>query len=59
MNINSTREKKFDEWILEKALSSDVVQGPSETSLAFIRNFARNFRVKKFNDGSMQEFVLN
>lgn len=47
------------EQILAKALKKEKFPRPSVSSLEFIRNFARNFRVEKSVSGGMGEFVLN
>ena len=57
MDKKSTPELKHS--IIKKALRSERMPSPSLTSLEFIRNFARNFRVCKGENGMVQDFVLN
>ena len=45
--------------IIKKALQGERMPSPTLTSLEFIRNFARNFRVCKGENGIVQDFVLN
>ncbi len=59
MDKISTQEFPSKESIITKALRSEKMPKPAETSLAFIRNFAHNFRVQRCANGTLQEFVLN
>lgn len=59
MDKKSTQESSLKESIIAKALRCDKMPKPAESSLAFIRNFAHNFRVQRCVNGTMQEFVLN
>ncbi len=59
MDKNSTQDFKLTDSLISLALESDSKSQPSESSLAFIRNFARNFRVCKSDNGIVQDFVLN
>lgn len=55
-------DKKFTpitEHVIRKALKKEKFPRPSASSLEFIKNFARNFRVEKGIDGDYREFVLN
>lgn len=47
------------EIVVKKALKKDKFPSPSVSSIEFIRNFARNFRVEKTFKGDIREFVLN
>ena len=49
----------LDKDIIKKALQGERMPSPTLTSLEFIRNFARNFRVCKGENGIVQDFVLN
>ncbi|MBR3612112.1 MAG: hypothetical protein IKL54_02320 [Bacteroidaceae bacterium] len=57
MDKKSTSQLKHS--IIKKALQGERMPSPSLTSLEFIRNFARNFRVCKGENGMVQDFVLN
>ncbi len=59
MNKKSTRNFKLQSSIIAQSLQSETMPKPSEVSLAFIKNFARNFRVMKCGDGVVRDFVLN
>ena len=59
MDKKSTHELNYRETLISKALCGEKMPKPSEASLAFIRNFARNFRVHKCDNGAVCEFVLN
>ena len=59
MNKKSTRNFKLQSTIITQALKGEKMPKPSEFSLAFIKNFAHNFRVQQLGDGIVQEFVLN
>lgn len=54
-----TQDSNFSENVLKQALCSEKLPSPSRSSLEFIRNFARNFRVCGSVEGRAQEFVLN
>lgn len=47
------------EHVIRKALKKEKFPSPSVSSIEFIRNFARNFRVEKTLKGDVREFVLN
>lgn len=57
MNRNFT--PKLQHPIIAEALRREQMPSPSPTSLEFIRNFARNFRVCKSENGIIQDLVLN
>ena len=59
MDKTSTPDLKIDGPIIGQALKKEKFPKPSVSSLEFIRNFARNFRVEKSINGDMREFVLN
>ena len=59
MDKKSTQEFNTQGTIIAKALSGEKMPKPSEASLAFIRNFARNFGVQKCDGGAVCDFVLN
>ena len=56
MDKNST---PITEQVISKALKKEKFPSPSASSLEFIKNFARNFRVEKSLNGDFREFVLN
>lgn len=45
--------------LIRKALKKEKFPAPAVSSLEFIRNFARNFKVEKSVNGDLREFVLN
>lgn len=47
------------EEIISKAMKQEKFPKPSVSSIEFIRNFARNFKVEKGIQGDIREFVLN
>lgn len=47
------------EQLVSMALKKDKYPSPSVSSLEFIKNFARNFRVQRGVDGNIGELVLN
>ncbi|MBE6308728.1 MAG: hypothetical protein E7087_05460 [Bacteroidales bacterium] len=59
MNKKSTLNLKLQNSIIAQALRSEKMPKPTETSLAFIKNFAYNFRVQQCGDGIVHDFVLN
>lgn len=59
MNENFTPEFKLQKSIIAKALHGDNVPSPSLSSLEFIRNFSRNFRVRKSENGIILDYALN
>lgn len=54
-----TRNFKFNEKVTDEALYSEDNLSPSKSSLEFIKNFARNFRVYNAIEGRAQELLLN
>ena len=59
MDKTSTPDLKIDGPVIAQALKNEKFPKPSVSSLEFIRNFARNFRVARNVDDDMREFVLN
>ena len=59
MDKNSTPKLEISGSLLEQALKKGKYPKPSATSLAFLKNFARNFKVQKGVEGDMRELVLN
>lgn len=59
MNKKSTQIFKLQSAVIAQALKGEKMPCPSETSLAFIKNFAYNFRLMECGDGAMRDFVLN
>ncbi|MBR5475258.1 MAG: hypothetical protein IKV17_00365 [Bacteroidaceae bacterium] len=59
MDKTSTTDFTLSENLIKKALKGDLCSSPSKSSLEFIRNFARNFRVQANFDGDIRELVLN
>lgn len=59
MDNKSTSKPELTDSLIEHALKKEKFPKPSASSLAFIRNFARNFRVQRGIDGDMREIVLN
>lgn len=70
-SVNNTKERTnnrlpmdktstpITEPVIRKALKKEKFPRPSVSSLEFIKNFARNFRVEKEMNGDYREFVLN
>ena len=54
-----TSESKIKEKDIRSLLGDELCVSPKESTLEFIKNFARNFRVVKNADSSLQGFVLN
>ena len=59
MDKKSTLEFKIDSSVIKQALKNEKFPKPSVSSLAFIKNFARNFRVQKNIEGDIKDYVLN
>ncbi|MBQ8270989.1 MAG: hypothetical protein IJZ22_07310 [Bacteroidaceae bacterium] len=59
MDKKSTLNFKLQNSIIAQALRSEKMPTPCEASLAFIRNFAHNFRVQECGNGIVREYVLN
>ena len=45
--------------VIRQALKKEKFPKPSISSLEFLKNFARNFRVKDGIEGDIREMVLN
>lgn len=54
-----TPETKNKEKELLSLFGDELRVSPKESTLDFIKNFARNFRVIKNVDSSLQGFILN
>ncbi len=54
-----TQDSTFTEEVLRLSFRSRERHSPSEGSLEFIRNFARNFRICDCIEGRAQEQLLN
>lgn len=54
-----THNFKFNEKVTEEASCSVEHLSPSKSSLEFIKNFARNFKVYSEIEGRAQELLLN
>ena len=59
MDKTSTPELMIDATAIKQALKKEKVPKPSISSLEFLKNFARNFRVQQGIDGDIREMVLN
>ena len=59
MDKTSTPEFKIDGSVIKQAFKSEKFPKPSVSSLEFLKNFARNFRVQRGVDGDIREMVLN
>ena len=59
MDKTSTPELKIDGSVIRQVLKNEKFPKPGATSLEFLKNFARNFRIEKGLDGEVREFVLN
>ncbi len=59
MDKTSTPDFKIDASVIKQALKKEKFPRPSVSSLEFIKNFARNFRVHGGIDGDIREMVLN
>lgn len=54
-----TQNLKIKEKELNYLFGDEFRASPKETTLDFIKNFARNFRVAKNVETSLQGFILN
>lgn len=54
-----TTELNFKEKELGSLLADELCISPKEATLDFIKGFARNFRVVKNVETSLQGFILN
>ena len=59
MDKTSTPELMSDATVIKQALKKEKFPKPSISSLEFLKNFARNFRVQQGIDGDIREMVLN
>lgn len=59
MDKTSTPEFKIDGSVIKQAFKNEKFPKPSVSSLEFLKNFARNFRVQRGVDGDIREMVLN
>ena len=59
MDKTSTPKFKIDSSVIKQALMKEKFPMPSASSLEFLKNFARNFRVQRGVDGDIREIVLN
>ena len=59
MDKTSTPKFKIDGSVIKQALKNDKFPKPSVSSLEFLKNFARNFRVQGGIEGDIREMVLN
>ena len=59
MDKTSTPEFKIDGSVIRQALKTEKLPKPGVSSLEFIKNFARNFRVQRGVEGDIREMVLN
>ncbi len=54
-----TSELNFKEKEISYLLGNEIRVSPKESTLDFIKNFARNFRAVKNEKISLQGFILN
>ena len=59
MDKTSTPELKIDGSVIRQALKNEKFPKPGATSLEFLKNFARNFRIQRNVEGDIREMVLN
>ena len=59
MDKTSTLGFNIDGSVIKQALKKEKFPKPSISSLEFLRNFARNFRVQDGIEGDIRELVLN
>ncbi len=59
MDKTSTPEFKIDGSVIKQALRKEKFPRPGVSSLEFLKNFARNFRVQRGVEGEIREMVLN
>lgn len=59
MNNLFTHEIKATEKKIRASLSEETCLSPQNSTLEFIKSFARNFRVDKDAEPSIQGFILN
>ena len=54
-----TQDPIFTDALLKKAIKDEKFPSPKKSSLEFIKNFARNFRICNGVEGRAQELLLN
>ena len=54
-----TSELNFKEKDIRSLFGDELRVSPKESTLDFIKNFARNFKVAKNVETSLQGFILN
>ena len=59
MDKTSTPEFEINGSVIKQALKNEKFPKPSVSSLEFLKNFARNFRVQRGIEGDIREMVLN
>lgn len=59
MDKTSTPEFRIDGSVIRQALKKEKFPKPCASSIEFIKNFARNFKVQKNIEGDIRELVLN
>ncbi|MBQ8336214.1 MAG: hypothetical protein IJY44_01630 [Bacteroidaceae bacterium] len=59
MDKTFTSEFEISGTVIAQALKNEKYPKPSLSSIEFIKNFARNFRVERSVEGEIREFVLN
>ena len=59
MDKTSTPEFEINGSVIKQALKNEKFPKPSVSSLEFLKNFARNFRVQRDIEGDIREMVLN
>ena len=59
MDKTSTPGFNIDGSVIKQVLKKEKFPKPSISSLEFLRNFARNFRVQDGIEGDIRELVLN
>ncbi len=59
MDKTFTSEFEISGTLIAQALKNEKCPKPSLSSIEFIKNFARNFKVQKNIEGDIREFVLN
>ena len=59
MDKTSTPEFEINGSVIRQALKTEKLPKPGVSSLEFIKNFARNFRIQRDVEGDIREMVLN
>ena len=59
MDKTSTPEFEINGSVIRQALENEKFPKPCVSSLEFIKNFARNFRIQRDVEGDIREMVLN